>query len=281
MEDLIKSFLKIDGSGFGFGDGDGDGSGYGDGDGSGLGSGSGSGDGDGSGSGSGDGYGSGSGSGDGDGDGDSDGSGSGFGDGSGYSDGSGSGSGSGDGDGDGFGDGSGSGDGSVIKIANYKKGFLSNQTFGLDKLNGKDVYYIDNIPCHFLCIVGNVAKVEIIKNDFSREVQYVAKSGYFFAHGETKEKSIRAVSDKFFASLSFEEKKNEFLSKFKKEARYPNQEFFIWHHYLTGSCESGRKIFVQSKNIDLQESMTVLEFLNLTKNEYNGNKIRELIESYK
>ena len=82
---------------------------------------------------------------------------------------------------------------------------------------------------------------------------------------------------KFYIWLS----PNTGLSKFKKEARYPNQEFFIWHHYLTGSCESGRKIFVQSKNIDLQGSMTVLEFLNLTKNEYNGNKIRELIESYK
>lgn len=195
----------------------------------------------------------------------------------------GSGDGSGYGTGDGYGSGTGDGYGYVKKTnkSKYKKGFLDKEIHKLSTFKGKDVYYIDNIPCCFLAIVGNMAKVEIIKDDFSTKVQYIAKSGNLFAHGDSKEHALRSVSEKFFASLSFAEKKEEFIKLFRKDVNYSNQLFFEWHHYLTGSCESGRRMFSQSRSIDLNSEMNVMQFLELTKNEYNGSIIKEIIELIK
>jgi len=107
---------------------------------------------------------------------------------------------------------------------------------------------------------------------------YIAKSGSLFAHGDTKEDAISSVNDKYFASLSFEQRKQEFIKLFKIDGVYPARHFFEWHHHLTGSCESGRLMFVQSHKIDLSGSMTTLQFLNLTKNEYNGEVIKDILE---
>jgi hypothetical protein len=256
MENVIKEFMRVEPKS----SGDGDGYGYGDG--------SGSGDGDGYGSGSGSGYGYG------------DGSGSGDGDGYGYGDGSGSGYGYGDGSGSGYGYGSGSIQSKAAKVEtpiDYNKGFLDKKIASFKTFNKKPVYYIDNIPCVFLSIVNNVAKVEIINYDMSRKKMYIAKSNNLFAHGETKEEALKSVNDKFFASLSFGERKAEFIKLFKKVEKYSNKLFFDWHHFLTGSCESGRLMFVKSHGIDLDGKMTTLEFLNMTKTEYSGEIIREIL----
>ena len=206
--------------------------------------------------------------------------GNGYGDGSGngYGDGSGSGNGYGDGYGDGDGDGDGDG---VITMTDYRKGFITKKVASLKSFKGKPVYYIDEIPCIFLSIVGNIAKVEVIRDDYSTVKQYIAKSSNYFAHGETKEQALRDVHNKFFASMSFEERKAEFVKTFKRDKEYPNKDWFTWHGLITGSCESGRSIFVQSKGIDLNGKMTTLEFLNLTKNEYNGDKIAMILDDIK
>ena len=206
-------------------------------------------------------------------------SGDGYGYGYGYGDGYGSGSGDGDGSGDGYGSGYGYGDIKPPVFTEYKKGFLTKEIHGFKTFNKQPVYYIDNIPCIFLSIVNNVAKVNVINDDMSVKTMYIAKSGNLFAHGDNKEHAVRSVTDKFFASLSFEQKKTEFVSKFKKEIEYSNRLFFAWHHHLTGSCESGRMLFVKSHGIDLDGKMTTLNFLNLTKNEYNGSAITEILNS--
>lgn len=118
----------------------------------------------------------------------------------------------------------------------------------------------------------------VIKDDMSTAKMYIAKSGNLFAHGDTKAEALQAVNDKFYASLSFEKKKSEFIKLFKKDGTYPNRHFFEWHHFLTGSCESGRLMFVKSHNIDLDEGMSTITFLNLTKNEYNGEAIRQILD---
>ena len=245
MEDLIDEFLRIEP----------------------LGSGSDSGSGSGADSGSG----SGSGYGDGDGDGDGSGSGSG----SGYSDGSGDGDGYGSGDGYGYGYGDGDG---IVTLTDYRKGFITKKIASLKSFKGKPVYYIDGIPCTFLSIKNNIAKVDVIQDDYTTKRMYIAKSGNLFAHGETKEQAAQSVRDKFFASLSFEERKNEFVKLFKLNTAYPNKTWFDWHHHLTGSCDSGRMMFVKSHNIDLNGKMTTLEFINLTKNEYNGQIIQSILD---
>jgi hypothetical protein len=119
--------------------------------------------------------------------------------------------------------------------------------------------------------------VLVIKDDMSTSKMYIAKSGNLFAHGETKELALRDVNEKYFASLSFEEKKSEFIKKFKKDEKYSNKLFFEWHHLLTGSCESGRLMFIQSHGISLDDSMTTLQFLNLTKTAYNGEVINDIL----
>lgn len=181
--------------------------------------------------------------------------------------------------------GSGYGDGSGLNsilcenehLNEYRKGFLDKQIATLKKFKGNEVYYIDNIPCYFLAIKRNTAKVQVIKNDFTTELQYISKQGSLFAHGKTKDESLQSVLDKHFASLSFSEKKSEFVLKFKKNETYKAQIFFDWHHILTGSCKYGRLDFIQSRGIKLDSEMSVIDFLTITQSEYNGNIIKEIL----
>lgn len=185
----------------------------------------------------------------------------------------------------GYGYGYGYGDGSKlhsviceeVDLKDYRKGFIDKQIATLKKFNGNDVYYVDNIPCYFLAIKDGLAKVKIIKDDFTTEVRYISKQGNLFAHGKTKEEASQSVLDKHFASLSFAEKKSEFIKKFKKNDKHKANIFFDWHHILTGSCKSGRLDFIQSRGISLESEMTVLDFLQVTQNEYNGAIIKEIL----
>ena len=63
--------------------------------------------------------------------------------------------------------------------------------------------------------------------------------------------------------------------------KYPNEEFFVWHNRLTGSCEMGRKAFAAEHGIDMSATSTVEAFIELTKNAYGGSVIRQLAERYK
>ena len=271
MENVIKKFLEINnsgtssGSGSGYSSGTGSGTGSGHGDGSGTGSGYGTSDG--SGSSSGYGYSGGSGCGSGNGDG--------------------SGSGSGFGTSHGTGTGSGSGDGNVYNIlfqqshlSEYKKGFLTKKIASLKTFKSKLVYYIDNIPCYFLSIVGNTAKVNVIKDDFSVEKQYICKQGNLFAHGKTRESALHSVAAKFYALLSVKEKKAEFISKFNLRQTYKMHDFYNWHHFLTGSCKSGLDDFIKTHKLYHTDNMTLLEFLELAKDNYNGAIFKEILVEY-
>ena len=71
-----------------------------------------------------------------------------------------------------------------------------------------------------------------------------------------------------------------FLSTFKKEKKYPTKDFYEWHHYLTGSCEMGRKAFMHDKNITFDDTYTVDEFIALCENSYGGKIIKELKERW-
>ena len=248
-EDKIKAFLAVNyGSGSGFGSGYGSGSGYG--------FGSGSGSGSGFGSGYGFGYGSGSGSGSGSDYGYGYGSGSGSGDDYGY------GSGSGSGDGDGFGYGSGSGDGDGVK-----------------SYCGETVYKIDGINTLLRSVRGSVAKGTILNKDLTLTPCYVAKQLSCFAHGKTLREAMSALRDKLFEDMPEEERIAAFLEETDREKAYPTTYFYDWHHRLTGSCDMGRKQFADDHGVDLDHgTMTLREFLELTKNAYGGDVIRKVME---
>ena len=222
----------------------------------------------GSGDGSGFGFGSGDGSGFGFGSGYGDGFGSGYGDGDGFGSGDGSGFGYGSGDGSGFGYGYGDGDGSGF---GYGSGDVTS-------FAGNPVNMVDNVPTIIDHVHSNAAKGRILMSDFTTKDCYVVKNeDGIFAHGDTLREAMNALLEKQFDDMPEEKRIEAFLEAHREDKKYPAQDLFDWHHRLTGSCMAGRKAFCLNHQIDLEnDSFTVDEFINLTRDDYGGCVIRNL-----
>ena len=194
---------------------------------------------------------------------------SGYGYGDGYGSGSGSGDGSGYGNGSGYG--SGSGDGS---------GYGDGYGYGIKSINGCPVCLIDNIYTVVYQLHGDIAKGAILNKDLSLEPCYVVKRDGVFAHGVTLHEAQEALISKLFDTLPEAERIEAFCDEFKNlDAVYPVRTFFEWHHRLTGSCEAGRRAFAKNHAIDIENgTMSVWEFLNLTKDAYGGSTIRKVLK---
>jgi hypothetical protein len=202
----------------------------------------------------------------------------GYGYGSGNGSGSGSGNGYGNGSGYGSGNGSGSGDGNGSGSGNgYGYGY------GLKTINKLKIYKIDNVNTVITSVHNNIAKGFIFNDDLTLKKCYIAKGQEEFAHGETMKEAVKALRDKIYESMDIEEAMEKFISKFKqKNRKYKAIEFYNWHHFLTGSCEMGRKSFAYNHNIDINnDKFTVLEFIELTQNDFGGEIIKKLREYYK
>ena len=185
--------------------------------------------------------------------------GSGYGDGSGY--------GYGDGDGAGYGDGSGSG---------YGDG-----DGDLKSYNSRKVYYIDGEPTLIDSVRRMVAKGHLVNRDKTLTPCYIVRHGNSFAHGETLKDAARDALAKHMQDMPEEERIAEFIKAHPDvSATYPCEDLFRWHNTLTGSCEFGRRQFCKDNGIDLNGSYTVLFFLNITKNAYGGEVIKNLIREY-
>ena len=152
---------------------------------------------------------------------------------------------------------------------------------GLKTFTGKPVNIIDSVPTIIDSIRGNVAKGFILSQDFNLIPCFVVKQNNLFAHGTDLHSAMEGVRNKLFAGLSAEERVEEFYKTFAWGVKYPNEEFFIWHNRLTGSCEMGRKTFAAEHGIDMSATSTVEEFIELTKNAYGGSIIKQLAERYK
>ena len=213
------------------------------------------------------------------------GSGSGSGEGSGegsdyYSYGSGEGSdyygyGSGSGEGsDYYGYGSGYGEGSDY----YGYGYYG---YGIKRINGMKVYRIDGLLTVITRVKLALAKGFILNSDLTLTPCYIAKGDGYFAHGKTVKEAEKALQEKIFENMDTEEAIGRFLCTFKKDEKYKGQDFFLWHHYLTGSCEMGRRAFVRDRGLDLEAYYTVEEFLELCKDSYGGDIIKQLQERFK
>ena len=203
------------------------------------------------------------------------GSGSGSGYGYGYGDGSGYGYGYGDGSGSGYGSGYGYGYGS-----SYGSGYGDGYGKGIKKYNQFEIYSIDGIETILTRIYGNLAKGYILENNLTLSPCFIAKGNGYFAHGETAKDAVKALESKIIENLDIEETIERFLEKFDDlDKKYPARDFYIWHHYLTGSCEMGRNKFVSDHGIDLEkDTYTVREFVALTKNDYGGEVILEILD---
>ena len=208
---------------------------------------------------------------------------SGYGYGYGYGDGCGNGSGSGNGDGygcgygDGNGDGSGSGNG-----CGYGDGSGSgNGDGGVKEINGHAVYVIDNTRTIITSIHGNVAQGFILEHNTKLVPCYIAKDNNHFAHGKTLREAFSSLQEKLYDDSTEEERIRAFKRKFPSyDTKYSNQDLFVYHHVLTGSCRMGRESFANSRGISLSDKTTVREFIQLTKDAYGGDIIKKLPKAY-
>lgn len=200
--------------------------------------------------------------------------------GSGYASGSsyGSGDGNGSGNGYGFGSGDGIGFGSGDGIGNGSGYGYGN---GISKYNNHYVFIIDNISTIITSIHGNVAKGFILNKNLTLEKIFVAKGNNKFAHGKTLKEAVADLQEKIFDDLDIEEKIEMFNKQFNRVDKYNGEEFYKWHHILTGSCTAGRDNFVRENNLDLKKLYTVDEFIEITKDSYGGNIIKRLCEEEK
>ena len=192
------------------------------------------------------------------------GSGSGYSSGDGYSSGSGSGSGYGDGDGDdsGYGYGYGSGD-------------------GIKEINGHKVYMVDDTQTIITSVRGNVAQGFILQSDLQLEPCFIVKENNKFAHGNTLRDAFTSLHEKLYDDSTEEERIEAFKQKFPSyDTKYDNRDLFAYHHVLTGSCRMGRESFVADRGFSLDGKTTVREFVELTKNTYGGDIIKQLPQAY-
>ena len=176
---------------------------------------------------------------------------------------------SGDGGGGIYGSGekNGSGYGCGVDVMNIK-------TF-----NGHIINYIDGVPTIITNIHNNVASGFIIKFDMTLMPCYVAKAGNYFAHGKTLKDAVKDAEAKEMGEMPIEERIEKFIEVFGSlDSEHTGKEFYDWHHILTGSCRMGRDKFCKENGIDLTKRYSVRYFLNITKNSYGGDIIKQIIK---
>ena len=80
--------------------------------------------------------------------------------------------------------------------------------------------------------------------------------------------------------MDTDEKIEKFIEEFEYKKKYKNSVFYEWHNMLTGSCEMGRNAFVKNHGINLDDEMTVDEFIELTINDFGSEIIEQLKERW-
>ena len=205
---------------------------------------------------------------------DSYGCGSGNGDGYAYGGGNGGGYlyGSGSSDGNGYGGGSGSGSGGG-------NGSGSGNGGGLKTYQGDKIYQIDNIPTIIKSVKHNIAKGFILNGDLTLTQCFIVRENNTFSHGKSLREAFMSLQEKLYNNSTEGERIEKFKGKFRDfNKKYSAKELFVWHHILTGSCKVGRESFCRNKGIDIEnDKFTIYEFINLTKNSYNGEIIKKLL----
>ena len=184
----------------------------------------------------------------------------------------------GDGDGSGYGSGDGSGYGSSYGDGDGMS--IDPHGDGIKSINGCPVCLIDDVYTVVYQLHVDIAKGAILRQDLSLEPCYVVKRDGVFAHGGTLHEAQEALISKLFDTLPESERIDAFCDEFKNlDAVYPVRTFFEWHHRLTGSCEAGRRAFAKDHALDIENgTMSVWEFLNLTKDAYGGSTIRKVLK---
>ena len=141
---------------------------------------------------------------------------------------------------------------------------------------------IDGVQTLIYSVSGNYAKGAIVNSDLTLTDCYIAKVGDFFAHGETLRQAHEDAQAKALQNMPLEER----IAKVKQDYPDPDKPIehstlFILHNVLTGSCVMGRKEFAKAHDLDPENgTMTMREFITLTKDAFGGDIIRQLAEAY-
>ena len=147
-------------------------------------------------------------------------------------------------------------------------------------LNDMRIFIIDSVQTIITNIKGNLAKGFILQSDLTLTPCFVVKDGRHFAHGETVKQAREALQAKIFENMDVDEAIDKFIDTFKPGKKYTAKDFYEWHHYLTGSCEMGRKSFMKDHDIDFETKLTVDEFIDLCRDDYGGEVIKQLEERW-
>ena len=175
-----------------------------------------------------------------------------------------------------YGSGSGSGSGSGYGYGSIEEGRVN--IYAIKTFKGHIVDYIDGVPTIITNIHNNVAIGFIIGFDMTLIPCYVAKAGNSFAHGKTLKDAVKDAEAKEMGEMPIEERIDKFIEVFgSMDSEHMGEEFYDWHHILTGSCRMGRDKFCEENGIDLTKKYSVKYFLNITKNSYGGDIIKRII----
>ena len=151
----------------------------------------------------------------------------------------------------------------------------------MKEINGHAVYVIDNTRTIITSIHGNVAQGFILEHNTKLVPCYIAKDNNHFAHGRTLREAFAFLQEKLYDDSTEEERIRAFKRKFPSyDTKYSNQDLFVYHHVLTGSCRMGRESFANSRGISLSDETTVREFVQLTKDAYGSDIIKKLPKAY-
>ena len=169
-----------------------------------------------------------------------------------------------------YGYGSGSGDG-------------SGSGSGIKSYNGHEVYRIDDMQTIIYSVHGNIARGATINSDLSLADCYIAKCRDYFAHGETAKQAMADAQSKAWQNKPIEDRIDLVVSKYPDvDAQIEHSTLFSLHNFLTGSCLFGRQEFAKSHSLDPNHgTMTMREFIHLTKDAFGGDNIRQLADAYK
>lgn len=155
----------------------------------------------------------------------------------------------------------------------------SGDSAGIKSYNGHNVYTIDDTQTIIYSIFGNCAYGAILNCDLTTTPCYIAKVNVFFAHGKTLKEAYRDAKNKWWRNRPIEDRINEFV-KIHPEVDTPYNDLFTWHNTLTGSCEMGRKQWCKTHGYKPDDSITIREFIEETKNDYGGDIIIQLAKAY-
>ena len=171
----------------------------------------------------------------------------------------------------GYGDGSGDG-----------SGYGSGDGSGINSYNGHEVYIIDGMQTIIYSVHGNIARGATINSDLTLADCYIAKYEDYFAHGETAKRAILDAQAKAYQDKPIEERVDYVVKKYPDvDAPIERSALFSLHNFLTGSCLFGRKEFAKAHSLDPEHgTMTMREFIYLTKDAFGGDNIRQLADAY-